>query len=59
MKTPYKKITHGWVEQSYDENGKCYRQEFFAGDITTWENKNGPVDTPPKHEYQPFTMIQP
>lgn len=58
MNTPYKKITHGWVEQSYDKNGKCYRQEFFAGDIVTWEDKHGPIH-PLKYTYQPFTMMQP
>lgn len=57
MKT---KTTVGFVTQFYDDDGKCTSQEFVAGDQVDWENESGePCRCVPKHEYQPFDMVQP
>jgi len=54
------KITVGFVTQSYEKNaaGKfiCTGQEFIAGDQVDYENVDGNTITPPKHDYQPFSM---
>lgn len=66
MATIKKKITIGFVIQTYNEDGKCTGQEFVAGDQVDWEDENGePIDAPVQtaswrdYEYQPFDMVQP
>jgi len=61
----FKKITHGWVEQTFDDDAVCIAQEFFAGDIVEYESENGcPISFeygPDLYEsaYYPFDMRQP
>lgn len=55
-----KKITTGFVIQTFDDNNKCIKQEFTAGDPVEWEDENGlPIDCPENDEYQPYDMVQP
>ncbi len=54
-----KKITVGFVIQTYNENGKCEHQEFVAGDQVDWEDFEGGAIKAPEHEYQPYEMAQP
>ncbi len=55
-----KKITTGFVIQTYNDNGKCTSQEFIAGDQVDWETDDGqPIEAPGNEEYQPFDMVQP
>lgn len=53
-----KKITVGFVIQTFDESSKCIEQEFIAGDQVDYEDADG---NPIKEwsEYQPFDMVQP
>jgi len=54
-----RKITHGYVIQTYNDQGECLEQEFVAGDVE-WETHDGePCDPIENHEYQKFHMIQP
>ena len=60
-----KKITHGWVEQEFDDDGNLIDQRFKAGDLLVeYENENGDaitvtdVDEKPA-PYAPFEMVQP
>jgi hypothetical protein len=60
MKTAGKrKITHGYVEQIFDDDGKIIEQKFVAGDQVEWEDHDGNPVTWQDHEYHPFDMIQP
>lgn len=53
-----KKITTGFVIQTFDtETGKFLEQEFIAGE-SVWEDKDG-NSTEPQEEYLPFDMKQP
>ena len=57
-----KKITYGFVVQTFDVDGKCIHQEFIAGDQVEWEDNDGdPTDglMGAEPEYQCFDMIQP
>jgi len=55
----WKKITYGWVTQTYKDN-VCIEQDFFAGDEVQAEDMDGePIDHPREEQYQPFDMIQP
>jgi hypothetical protein len=64
-----KKITVGFVVQTFDDQGKCIAQEFIAGDrpdhsphriIPQWKDEEGnPVIPPGSHQFEPFTMQQP
>ncbi len=58
----YRKITHGFVVQQFNDAGEFLNQEFVAGDCE-WENENGdginPMDMPlGGDEYHPFGMVQ-
>jgi hypothetical protein len=54
------KITIGFVIQSYNTRGECFKQEFIAGDEVSWEDEDGnPIDPLPNARYQPFDMVQP
>lgn len=57
----YKKITVGFVVQTYNDEGNCISQEFIAGDDVTYENSQGePIDSSEVDDkYQPFDMVQP
>ena len=56
----FRKITHGFVTQIFDESGKCIEQNFTAGDPVEYETLNGDViDEPNNEQYQPFNMLQP
>jgi len=64
MRLPFYKLTHGYVEQVFDANGKCIEQRFVASDDVTWEGANlrsiNPEATPLRgREHFPFGMIQP
>jgi hypothetical protein len=53
------KVTHGWVTQIFDQDGKFLRQEFFAGDIVEMEDEYGePIDEPSMILDHPFDMVQ-
>lgn len=53
-----RKITVGFVVQTFDNNNKCTEQEFHAGDQVDYEDDAGePIDS--WDEYQPFQMVQP
>jgi len=61
-----RKITDGYVIQTYTDDGKPVSQEFTAGDICEWEQDNGEfgdcIDCPEegdKFPYIPFQMVQP
>jgi hypothetical protein len=55
-----KKITTGFVIQTYDNKGKITSQEFVAGDQTDWENEDGEsINESSKCEYVPMDMVQP
>lgn len=55
-----RKITLGCVTQTFNDEGKCIKQEFFAGDQVEWEGDDRkPIDDDPTCEYQPFHMVQP
>ncbi len=55
-----KKITTGFVIQTYGEDGICTGQEFQAGDQVEYEDEDGEPCEAPDHEYyQPLDMVQP
>lgn len=55
-----KKITIGFVVQTFDDQGKCTGQEFVAGDDVTYENSFGDgLDKPDEEFYYPLDMVQP
>lgn len=58
-----RKITHGHVIQTFDDNGKCIEQEFNAGDEVEWESEDmeplDEADDRTECEYQPFHMVHP
>jgi len=54
------KITHGFVSQEYDKDGKCISQAFFCGDECNWEDASGnPITEPSNAKYQTYDMVQP
>ncbi len=56
----YKKVTIGFVVQTFDDNGEPTEQEFIAGDEVTYENGEGEIINTPENEiYLPFDMVQP
>jgi hypothetical protein len=56
-----KKITVGFVVQSYDTNAKKFiEQNFTAGDQVDWEDEFGDtLSEPATNDYLPFDMVQP
>lgn len=61
-----KKITDGYVEQTFDDNAVCISQKFVAIDQVEYEDKDGnPVSSvisqefQKREKYQPFGMLQP
>lgn len=55
-----RKITIGYVVQTFNDEGKCIEQEFFAGDEVEWEGDDRkPIEADLTCEYQPFHMVQP
>lgn len=53
-----RKITVGWVVQTFDNNNKCTEQEFHAGDQVDYEDDEGnSIDE--WDEYQSYDMVQP
>jgi hypothetical protein len=55
-----KKITTGFVIQTWEETGKYVGQEFVAGDECVYENDMGEVielDEDP--DYETYDMVQP
>lgn len=59
----YHKITHGYVTQTFNDEGECIGQSFTAGDETDYEQDGSPInreDMPScGNEYFPFTMENP
>lgn len=58
----YRKITVGFVIQTFNKQGQCVAQEFVAGDQVDYEDEDGntlPHRVCMKFEYQPFDMVQP
>jgi len=51
-----KKITHGYVIQTFDE--ELISQEFIAGDEVDYEDEHG-NEIDPTYDYAPFDMAQP
>lgn len=55
-----KKVTNGYVIQTFDDEGKCLDQEFIAEDGCTWEDEYGEeLHEDIEHDYFPFHMVQP
>lgn len=58
----FTKITHGYVAQRFDQNGKFLDQKFVAGDPVEYESEHGIIDAtdmPLKGaEYHRFEMVQ-
>lgn len=54
------KITQGYVEQIFDDNGKLIEQFFKAGDHVEWVDGNGDPTHPGTlvDAYHPFDMVQ-
>ena len=53
------KVTHGFVIQTYETDGKCIAQEFIAGDDCSWEDEEGSIiEEPSNAEYMPYHMVQ-
>jgi hypothetical protein len=57
------KITHGYVEQVFNDSGEFLSQKFVAGDDVTYETTDGDpiniMDMPLSgNEYHPFNMSQ-
>jgi hypothetical protein len=70
MNTPYTKIIHGWVEQNYDETGRCVGQWFVPIEAQPPERRDTDTDELIEDEaeiakiesaekYQGTDMIQP
>ena len=60
----FKKVTHGYVEQTFNDQGECIAQAFIAGDEVSCETEDGDeinmMDMPfGGNEYFPFDMRQP
>lgn len=60
----FKKITVGFVIQTFNDAGECIGQEFIAGDQVDYETQDGEainvMDMPlGGNEYQSFDMVQP
>ena len=53
-----KKVTIGFVVQTFNSKGKCIKQEFIAGEQVDWEDSLG-RNIKPKNWYYPFEMKQP
>ena len=56
-----RKITPGYVEQVFDEDGHCIYQGFEIPDhgSVEWEDEAGKDIEPITDCYQPFDMVQP
>lgn len=54
-----RKIVYGWVSQSFDDQGHCFRQEFLASDEGQYEDEDGEELEDERDFYYPFNMIQP
>jgi len=58
--TTIKKITIGFVTQTYNEGGTFLGQEFTASDEVSYEDiNNEPTDEPDDEQYAGFDMVQP
>lgn len=55
----YKKVTVGFVVQSFKEDGIITSQEFIAGDEVSYEDGYGDSVDIQEKEYVPFHMVQP
>jgi len=55
----YKKITTGFVIQTFNDDGNCVEQEFVAGDQVDYEDIDGEPFDAHSDNYQPFDMVQP
>jgi hypothetical protein len=53
------KFAEGYVKQTFDESGKCIKQEFVAGTEVQYETKGGGMILPPPDFYYPYDMAQP
>lgn len=58
----FKKITHGYVEQTFNDAGEFVSQQFVAGDDVSFETEDGDeinqVHMPlGGNEYHPFDMV--
>jgi len=53
------KVTHGWVSQNFDNNGRLLDQDFYAGDEVRYEDEDGEEIYPEDGYYAPFDMVQP
>ena len=58
----YRKVTTGFVIQTFNKLGQCIAQEFICGDQVDNEDEYGnplPSKVYMKFEYQPYDMVQP
>lgn len=57
----FTKIIHGFVIQTFNDDGVCTEQAFIAGDIEYEDQDLIPLsgDDTPKYTYQPMDMQQP
>lgn len=53
----FRKITPGFVVQTFDENGNCITQRFVTDSESVWENEEcEPILCPNDTWYFPFDM---
>jgi hypothetical protein len=54
-----KKITYGFVTQTFDSKGNLLKQDFQAGDQVEYEDAWGDAKEPKIDLYYPYDMVQP
>ena len=55
----FQKITHGFVVQTFNDEGVCLAQEFIAGDSEYEDIQGNPIECPEIEHYQTFDMKKP
>ena len=59
----YKKISEGYVEQTFNDAGECIQQHFIAGEVEYETEDGDPINSMDMplggREYFPFDMKQP
>lgn len=55
----FTKIIHGFVVQTFNDEGRCTEQAFIAGDSDYEDSSGDELDNVPEHAYQTMNMEQP
>jgi len=53
------KIIEGYVKQTFNDSGKCIKQEFVTGTEVQYETEGGGWIATPPNFYYPYKMAQP